>query len=699
MKHQHKTKDGRCTEFLAEYGLLFTNSRDIILFVDRDTGDIVEANATAEEAYGYTRGELLNLTITDLRASESMGFVASQMTEADKGGILFETLHMRKDGTVFPVEVSSQGATINKRRVLVSIIRDVTERKRTEEALRESEERFRLILMAVNDGLWDWDVPTGEARFSSSFYTMLGYEPYEFPQDYATWRNLVHPDEIDGVEEQLKECIERGEGFSIEFRMRTKGGDWTWVLTRGKAVEYDENGRPLRMVGVLTDIAERKRVEEALKESEVKYRHIFESLEDVYFQTDNDGRIRIVSPSIERTTGWTQQELMGSPAIKIYADPRDREAVLFALSDKGYVRDYDITVKKKDEIPVMASLSARLLFTDDGYPDGVAGVLRDITDRKMAEEVLQYETALLDAVVNCSQEGIYLLDVERERVLENQRARNLWNITEDVDDSEARVMSLIHSLKDAGPLRDKLAHLLAHPKDSIQVELELKDGTVLDCHSVPVNGLAGKNYGRLWTFRDITQLRRYARMLEKLSETDGLTALTNRRHFDEVLEREWQRALRNQSPVSLLMIDIDFFKAYNDHYGHLMGDDCLRLVASAIAETAQRPTDLTARYGGEEFACILPDTDLDGAFAVAHKIQTSVKALNIPHLSSTVANYVTVSIGVAMLVPADGQPMSQLIESADRSLYRAKLSGRNQVRSRQMREAASLVAPITIPAG
>ena len=689
MKRIDKTKNGQSTELLSKYEMLFTNSRDIILFLDRDTGNIIEANAAAEEAYGYKHGELLNLTIKDLRAPESVGFIASQMMEADRGGVLFETLHMRKDGTIFPVEVSSQGATINGKRILVSIIRDATERKRIEEALRESEERLRLTLTAVNDGLWGWDVPTGEARFSASYYTMLGYEPYEFPQNYTTWRGLVHPDEIDRVEEQLNECVERGDGFSIEFRMRTKSGDWAWVLTRGKVVEYDKDGRPLRMVGVLTDISERKRIEEALKESEVRYRHIFESLQDVYFQTDNDGRIRIVSPSV-RNAGWTQEELIGSPTIKVYADPGDREVLLSVLLKKGYVSDYDLTLRKKDGTQIMASLSARLLFTDDGYPDGIGGVLRDITDRKMAEEVLQYETALLDAVVNCSQEGIYLLDVERERVLENQRARDLWGITEDVDDSEARVMHLIHSLKDAGPLRDKLAHLLARPRDSIQVELELKDGTVLDCHSVPVNGMAGKNYGRLWTFRDITQLRHYAQMLEKLSGTDGLTALANRRHFDEVLEREWQRALRNQSSVSLLMIDIDFFKAYNDRYGHLMGDDCLRFVAKAIAETVQRPTDLTARYGGEEFACILPDTDLDGALAVAHKIQESIRALNIPHSGSTVANYVTVSIGVASVIPSEGQPSDQFVDSADMSLYQSKQGGRNQVPSYQAFESSGV---------
>jgi diguanylate cyclase (GGDEF)-like protein len=164
-----------------------------------------------------------------------------------------------------------------------------------------------------------------------------------------------------------------------------------------------------------------------------------------------------------------------------------------------------------------------------------------------------------------------------------------------------------------------------------------------------------------------------------------LTALANRRRFDEALQREWERAIHNQSPISLLMIDIDFFKAYNDRYGHPMGDECLRRVASAIAQTVTRPTDLSARYGGEEFACILSDTDMKGAVAVAQRILGAIRSLNLPHLLSTVADHVTVSIGVGTSTPADGQPYAQLIEAADRSLYRAKQNGRNQIRARGRR--------------
>ncbi len=182
--------------------------------------------------------------------------------------------------------------------------------------------------------------------------------------------------------------------------------------------------------------------------------------------------------------------------------------------------------------------------------------------------------------------------------------------------------------------------------------------------------------------RNHLELKRYRDLLKELSTVDGLTGIPNRRRFDEVLESEWRRARRNQTPLSLLLMDIDFFKAYNDHYGHLAGDDCLRQLARGLAEIVRRPADLVARYGGEEFVLLLPDTDADGAIWVANRVQDKIKHLNIPHSHSAVADYVTFSIGVATLVPADDQTLFDLIQCADKLLYTAKQNGRNCVSNR-----------------
>jgi diguanylate cyclase (GGDEF)-like protein len=176
------------------------------------------------------------------------------------------------------------------------------------------------------------------------------------------------------------------------------------------------------------------------------------------------------------------------------------------------------------------------------------------------------------------------------------------------------------------------------------------------------------------------ELKRYRDMLKALSTVDGLTGIANRRRFDQVLIDEWSRSRRSQNPLSLIMMDIDFFKAFNDHYGHLAGDDCLCLVARRLSEVVRRPADLLARYGGEEFVFLLPETDEAGALILANKVQEKMKILSLPHAFSSVANYVTLSAGVASIIPDDSLTHFSLIKRADEMLYLAKQKGRNQIR-------------------
>ncbi|WP_166360037.1 response regulator [Pseudomonas akapageensis] len=168
-------------------------------------------------------------------------------------------------------------------------------------------------------------------------------------------------------------------------------------------------------------------------------------------------------------------------------------------------------------------------------------------------------------------------------------------------------------------------------------------------------------------------------VLQKLMNSDGLTGLSNRRHFDEYMELEWRRAMREQAQLSLLMIDVDYFKSYNDNFGHLDGDEALRKVAEAIRESCSRPSDLPARYGGEEFVLVLPNTSHGGARLLAEKLRQTIEALQIPHVSPEPGSSLTVSIGLATMVPQVGSHCRQLISAADKGLYLAKHNGRNQV--------------------
>jgi len=158
-----------------------------------------------------------------------------------------------------------------------------------------------------------------------------------------------------------------------------------------------------------------------------------------------------------------------------------------------------------------------------------------------------------------------------------------------------------------------------------------------------------------------------------------LTQIANRRCFDDTLGKEWQRLKRTHQPLSLLLGDIDYFKKYNDHYGHQAGDDCLREVGTALAGSAMRPADLAARYGGEEFVLLLPEVAAEGALKVAERVLEAISALQIPHQDSDVRDTVSISIGAATLVPTEDQQPAALIAMADEALYRAKEQGRNRV--------------------
>ena len=174
------------------------------------------------------------------------------------------------------------------------------------------------------------------------------------------------------------------------------------------------------------------------------------------------------------------------------------------------------------------------------------------------------------------------------------------------------------------------------------------------------------------------QLRKANKKLEALAHRDGLTKLYNRRFFDTALEREWKRLLRNEKPIAVMLADVDFFKPYNDRYGHQKGDECLKMIARVLEAHAKRPSDIAARYGGEEFVLVLPETDLVGGNHIAEAIRREVESLGFLHDNSPFGR-VTLSAGVASTIPSRESSYVDLVRAADELLYEAKQHGRNRV--------------------
>ena len=224
------------------------------------------------------------------------------------------------------------------------------------------------------------------------------------------------------------------------------------------------------------------------------------------------------------------------------------------------------------------------------------------------------------------------------------------------------------------------------PRAGHRLYLAIDAGPIYDDH--------GKLIAVVETLRDMTEQKLAQMALQNLAARDGLTGIANRRAFDDRLQLEWLRSQREGMPLSLCLIDVDFFKRYNDNYGHQQGDECLRQVATTIAASLFRPGDLAARYGGEEFAVIMPNTKENGTLAVAERICERIRDIGLPHAHSDVAANVTVSIGTATMTPQPDQGFAELVAAADAALYAAKHAGRDRACAAPSGAEAASAAPV-----
>ncbi len=381
----------RAQEVLHRYELLAGHSRDIILFMRRDDGRILEANLAAEKAYGYSRDELFQLTVHDLRAVEDQGLTAEQMAQADTRGILFETVHRRRDGSTFPVEVSSRGGNIGGNRMLISVVRDITSRRTAEEELRAHEERLRLAMEATQQGWFDVSLKTGEVSVSAEYVRIIGYEPEEFQTDLESWVNRIHPEDRDGVLRAFKECLGTGISRTMEYRRQTKTGEWKWIRSIGKVVEYDSEGRPLRVAGTHADISFRKHAEQALQESQERFRELTELLPETIFEMDAKGNLTFVNQKAFEHFHLSRVEFeAGMSGFELFF-PEDRPRAMENMArvldgEKLGLTEYNMLRRDGSTFPAILNTCPKYR---DGAPVGLIGIVIDMTETKKLESQLR----------------------------------------------------------------------------------------------------------------------------------------------------------------------------------------------------------------------------------------------------------------------------------------------------------------------
>jgi two-component system, cell cycle response regulator len=305
-------------------------------------------------------------------------------------------------------------------------------------------------------------------------------------------------------------------------------------------------------------------------------------------------------------------------------------------------------------------------------------------DRLRVECSLRESKAQLHQILNSIDAGIAFVDAERRYQFVNRFYEIRFNRSQ--ESILGKYVWDVIGAETYAALKDYIDRVLQGEPQSFDFGINYLNGesAYLNSCLTPAYNNAQQIIGYYLFVFDITVRRRLEQSLqaanaelEQLATLDGLTQVANRRKFDDYLEQEWQRSIRSQQPLSLIMFDIDSFKRYNDYYGHQTGDTCLIEIARSVQATVHRATDLVARYGGEEFAVILPNTSLAGAIAIAQQVRQAIKALAIPHAYSDVSAFISVSLGIASLVPTPKASPKQLIAHADRALYRAKQQGRD----------------------
>jgi len=308
--------------------------------------------------------------------------------------------------------------------------------------------------------------------------------------------------------------------------------------------------------------------------------------------------------------------------------------------------------------------------------------------------IIQKNEERLRQIVNTIPSGLVIYDSKGGIVLVNDKANEVLGIEEaniDNFDELSKFWGFFSVTGEPLPI-DELPYPKAMSTKTSFFNYELivkrpsEENVIISVNGTPLFDVNSNISNVLITIHDITEqkelefkLKAANEVLGSLSYLDSLTGIANRRKFDEILESEWKRAYRNLMPLSVIMIDIDYFKEFNDHYGHQAGDECLKEVAKSIQETLKRPADMVVRYGGEEFVVILPETDNGGAVMIAEQIRKNVEMLKITHNYSAVSSSVTISLGIATRIPQTKDNKNYLINMADKALYKAKNAGRNRV--------------------
>lgn len=564
--------------------------------------------------------------------------------------------------------------------------------------LEKSEALFKNTFSYASIGLAHVSPDGKWLRVNQALCDILGYTSEELLK--TTFQDITYPDDLDKDIFHVKRVL-AGEynTHSMEKRYIRKDGSivptiLTYSLVRNSA------GQPDYFISAVKDITELEHVKEELYDKSERLEIAINGTTDGLWLWDIKTNHEWHAPQWKRLLGYDGEEPLPEKynTWESRVHPDDKERVLESLRlhlEENAPYDCEHRLRTKTGEYKWFRDRGTALKDDTGTPFRMGGSIQDISSLKTAEENLKksnQEVTLakefLDNALDAQKDTFFLFNPENGKAVRWNKAFRETSGYADEEIAELPAPSHYYGPKDLEKAEKATTAILEGKSVIFEMELICKDG-----HKVPTEYQASliadetaKHKYLVAVGRDITERKRAEQKLlalnnelKTLSFKDGLTNLSNRRIFDEMLPKEWGHAQRSKTPLSLIMIDIDYFKDYNDYYGHPQGDSCLIQVAQAINSVSRRATDIVARYGGEEFAILLPDTDPEQANAIAKKCLEIVTNKNIPHAASKVSDTVSLSIGVETMIPTPNLHSSALTKAADAQLYRAKENGRNQV--------------------
>jgi diguanylate cyclase (GGDEF)-like protein/PAS domain S-box-containing protein len=510
-----------------------------------------------------------------------------------------------------------------------------------------------------------------------SALTMLGYEEYElYSFNYA---HITHPDDLEQDNRYVKQLLD-GEidTYQMQKRYFKKSGETLPVLLSVSLV-YDQQGHPLHFISQMMDISEEKKAISEVEQLTLRISNILESILDAFFSLDDQYHFIYTNEAAQTLFRRSGQELIGKNIWEVFP------WLVGSVSQKEYKLAMENHQQRLYEqfVPMLNQW-----FEANVYPSefGLSVHFRQITERKRtADQLHESEKSFRllaenssDMISKHNRDGLFTYVSPACYTLLGYRDDELIGLSPFLlyhPDDKQRMLDnqeLIYKNVDA---------------NAITYRIRRKDGNYrwFESTSRVVFHDGDRTQTLVSVSRDITprkeielkMLEQY-QILHALSHIDELTNIANRRTFDESWNNEWEDAQRHHMPITLMLGDIDNFKAYNDTFGHQKGDDCLRQIAAAMRSALKRPLDIVARYGGEEFGIILPQTSTERAATIAQRLLEAVRQLQIPHAEEASNPFVTISIGSATWKPDCSFTQDELFTHADKALYQAKREGKNR---------------------